>query len=137
MLTSAEGQLASGALFSSEEFGYGGQVFGRAYDASEIMGDHGLAGALELRYEGLEMLAPARLVPYAFYDVGVVWNVDPGEEQRASGSSVGLGVRLDLPWGFSGTLGVAQSLTREASAPLYGDGSAPRFLLDLHWKMPP
>lgn len=46
------GQYASGPLFSAEEFGYGGQAFGRAYDPSEITGDHGIAASLELRYLG-------------------------------------------------------------------------------------
>ncbi|MBU3656125.1 MAG: ShlB/FhaC/HecB family hemolysin secretion/activation protein, partial [Alphaproteobacteria bacterium] len=35
------GQLASDPLLVSEEFGYGGSSLGRAYDPSEISGDHG------------------------------------------------------------------------------------------------
>jgi hemolysin activation/secretion protein len=134
LVTSAAGQLASGALYSSEEFGYGGPAFGRAYDASEITGDHGIAGALEVRYLGLDIADAVRVVPYAFYDIGTIWNVDPGQEKQASGSSAGLGVRLDLSWGLSGNIGLAQPLTRAASAPLYGHGHVPRLLLEIHWR---
>jgi hemolysin activation/secretion protein len=133
LVTSATGQLASGALYSSEEFGYGGQAFGRAYDASEITGDHGITGAIEVRYLGLDLLEPVRLVPYVFYDVGKIWNADAGQEQEASGSSAGVGLRMDMPWGLSGQIGLAQPLTREVVHPLYGDGNAPRLSFELHW----
>lgn len=52
LLATVTGQQTSNILFSSEEFGYGGQTLGRAYDSSEITGDQGLAGGLELRYMG-------------------------------------------------------------------------------------
>lgn len=46
----ASGQWSADSLLSSQEFGVGGETFGRAYDSSEITGDHGWAGSLELRY---------------------------------------------------------------------------------------
>jgi hemolysin activation/secretion protein len=42
VFAAASGQLATDPLYSSEQFGYGGQAFGRAYDNSEITGDEGI-----------------------------------------------------------------------------------------------
>ncbi|MEO0348281.1 MAG: ShlB/FhaC/HecB family hemolysin secretion/activation protein, partial [Pseudomonadota bacterium] len=68
------GQVANKPLLSAEEFGFGGSNIGRAYDFSEITGDKGLAGKLELHYHDLKSLPPAQLIPYAFYDMGKVWH---------------------------------------------------------------
>ena len=43
----AEGQYAWSPLFSSEQFGFGGQQFGRGYDASELTADNGVATTIE------------------------------------------------------------------------------------------
>lgn len=48
----AAGHYAGSPILSSEELGYVGQAFGRAYGPSEILGDDGAASA-ELRYNGL------------------------------------------------------------------------------------
>ncbi len=124
------GQFASDPLFSSEEFGYGGQSFGRAYDPSEITGDHGIAGSIEVRYLGLGAWHKISFTPYGYYDIGQVWNEDAGGISE-SASSAGFGVRLRYTSGFSGNLGVAWPLTRGVSTPIYGDGYDPRFLLQL------
>ena len=47
---SASGQLASRALLTSQECGYGGSVFGRGFDDSEMVGDVCALGSAELRY---------------------------------------------------------------------------------------
>lgn len=126
------GQLASAPLFSGEEFGYGGQGFGRAYDPSEITGDHGIAAALELRYLGLESWREAQITPYAFYDIGKIWNEDRGSVPE-SAASAGLGARVSHTSGISGNLGLAWPLTRDAGTPLYGDDKSPRLLLQLDY----
>jgi hemolysin activation/secretion protein len=128
----AQGQFASGALFASEQFGYGGAAFGRAYDSSEITGDEGMSAALELRYSVPEnALPPLRLQPYAFWDAGAVWSKS-ATAGRMSGSSAGLGTRFETPWGQTGNLGLAYALTRPASAPIYGASSTgPRLLLQI------
>lgn len=122
------GQLASDPLYSAEEFGYGGQAFGRAYDPSDITGDNGVAASLELRYQGLDIAPQFSVVPYTFYDIGKVWNLDTGGRDD-SGSSAGFGVRLAHDSGFSGNLGLAWPLTRAISTPIYGNGRNPRLLL--------
>ena len=132
-LGSVNGQIASGPLYSSEEFGYGGQAFGRAYDSSEITGDHGIAASLEIRYNGLPSWVGISFAPYGFYDIGSIWNDDAGQEQQASGSSTGLGMRVASELGITANLGMALPLTRAVAAPLDGNGKNPRYVLQLSY----
>ncbi len=132
ILTSMDGQLASGPLYSSEEFGYGGQAFGRGYDASEFTGDHGVAGALELRYTDLPVYEEITFTPYGFYDIGTVWNFDATQQPRTSGSSAGVGLTLQHALGIRANLTVAKPLTHDAEAPIYTtSGKAPRYMFEL------
>lgn len=124
------GQYSRDTLLSSEEFGYGGQSFGRAYDPYEITGDRGIAAALELRYSGLPEYYKTYFQPFAFYDVGKVWK--PGaaaNEQEISAASAGLGLKFLYDQMFNGYLAVALPLTKPADAPpSYADEKDPRFL---------
>ena len=124
------GQYASGPLFSSEEFGYGGPVFGRAYDPSDIIGDHGIAGSLELRYAGFAPWNDLLFAPYLFGDAGKVWNEDAGIDPE-SGTSAGFGLRMSHISGVSGDLGLAWPLTRTLTTPVYGSNTGPRILLQM------
>ncbi len=118
LLGSVIGQYAFSQLLSGEEFGVGGDEFGRAYDPSEITGDHGLSGKLELQwgqnvaYEDFEVLAGYQL--FVFYDLGAVWRIDPFD--RVSVASVGAGVRFNLWDNVSGLVEVAKPLTRDVAA---------------------
>jgi len=89
------GQKSSGSLYSSEEFGFGGSDMGRAYDSSEITGDDGIAASAELQYNGTPELGYFQVQPYAYYDIGKVWNHNDGQIESISGSSAGLGVRFE------------------------------------------
>lgn len=120
LLISMSAQKSSGSLFSSEEFGFGGQSLGRAYDPSEISGDDGIAGGLELRYQTLPPWQEISFQPYAFFDIGKVWNENSGQERTLTASSTGLGMRFQHPNGLSGTLQLALPLTKPVDAPLYG-----------------
>lgn len=119
-------------LLSSQEFGYGGPRFGRAYDPSEITGDQGMAGGLELRYDGIDPLLNEnlRLVPFAFYDIGKVWNEDPGEKP-VSASSAGVGVYYELGGRVSGSLQAAFPLTKSVATPVMNGDDGPRILFSL------
>lgn len=122
------GQSASGPLYSSEQFGYGGQSFGRAYDDSEITGDEGIEALIEARYSGFGPWYGTLPVPYGFYDIGAVWN--SGNNPRtpyATGSSAGAGFRITSDIGFAGNFGFAFPLTRKIENPIYGNGKSPRF----------
>lgn len=118
LVMAASGQYAFDDLLASEQFGLGGPEFGRGYDASEIVGDHGIAGKMELQYNyptGYEYMEV--LQPYAFYDVGKVTlrTPLPAEQKERSLSSTGIGLRLKLNDNFSGNLEVAKPLTRDVS----------------------
>lgn len=133
LFSAIQGQYATIPLFSSEEFGYGGQSFGRAFDASEITGDHGVAASVEVRYNGWENLEFAEIQPYAFYDIGKIWNKDTAQIPHESRASAGFGFRFILPWSQSGNLGLAWPLTRELASPIYGTTKqGPRLLLQIN-----
>lgn len=129
----ATGQYAGSPLLSSEEFGYGGQAFGRAYDPSEILGDDGAAASAELRYNGLPHIKSVNIQPFTFYDVGKVWNIASGGKEL-SGASVGAGLRLTLDNGVTGEIYGAFPMTRPASAPLEGNGKTMRLLMQIGWR---
>ena len=143
LLTALSAQIASGPLYSSEQFGYGGQAFGRAYDNSEIIGDRGINGSVELRYSGISPLStepPSGLstvyhiqpVPYGFYDIGSVWNIGPDQTMPyASGSSAGAGLRLLSDFGLSTNFGLAFPLTRRIANPIDGNGKSPRYFMSV------
>ena len=130
--TSFAGQLASGPLYSSEEFGYGGQSFGRAYDNSEITGDHGASASIELRYAGVQPVAGITSTPYAFYDAGIIFNDDEGQPARETASSTGIGLRMENGAGTHANLAIAFPLARKIDAPIYThNGRAARFMAEL------
>jgi hemolysin activation/secretion protein len=150
LLTAVSGQLASGPLYSTEQFGYGGQTFGRAYDNSEIIGDQGVEGSVELGYNGVAPLAlhlpegalakdgwktyHVQTVAYTFYDIGEIWN--SGQHPAVpseSGSSAGMGFRLKSDLGFSTNAGFAFPLTRRIDAPVSGNGKSPRYFMSLSY----
>lgn len=123
-------QLADGSLVSSEEFGVGGPRFGRAYDYSEIVGDHALAGMAEVRWNWRDAFGPrTNLQLYAFADAASIWNTGrvPVVDE-ADLSSAGAGLRLVF---WPGNM-----LALEAAKPLSGGPRAtgdsdPRFFLTL------
>lgn len=125
------GQLASAPLYSAEEFGFGGQQFGKAFDPSEITGDHGIAAALEVRYSDIS-LGSIQTTPYLFYDTGKVWNMDTDGES-ISASSAGLGLRFDHAIGIHADIGLAWPLTYNSETPIYGDDGDPRILMQLRY----
>lgn len=128
ILTSAAGQIASGPVYSSEEFGYGGQAFGRAFDSSEIVGDHGIVGSVEARYYGAPNWGTMAWVPYMFYDSGAVFNNDRTQEKTQAGMSSGAGMRFDTGFGLTGDVMIAFPIAQAVSSPIYGSaGHSPRY----------
>jgi hemolysin activation/secretion protein len=115
VLAAVNAQYAFNKLLSPEEFAYGGEQFGRAYDFAELLGDSGFGFKIDLRYTDRTDLALAReVMPYAFYGIGVVWQrgTPPGQDARSSAANVGAGVRVTGERGFSGYLEVAKPLTK-------------------------
>lgn len=114
------GQTSFGdSLLSSEQFGVGGLAYGRAYDPSEITGDRGVSGGAELQWNVLDRVGfISNLQTYSFYEAGAVWLVAPlpGEEERVSIASAGLGVRFATWDRVSANLELAKPLTRDVAA---------------------
>ncbi len=131
VLGALSAQWSSAPLLSSEEFGYGGQSFGRAYDSSEITGDSGLNASLEVRYGGVPEWQSFTFSPYAFFDAGIVWNRDTTQEQQSTGASTGLGMRVNVVNGLLGNVGLAWPLGRQPSTPINGEAGNPRIFLNI------
>lgn len=98
-------QLSSDSLLASEEFGLGGAAFARAFDPSEVTGDKGVAGKVELFYT-LPPQSFGTVEPFAFYEAGKVRQNDPlpGEKVSERLESAGLGVRVSFHERFAATL---------------------------------
>ena len=128
-------QYATTALLSAEQFGYGGQSYGRAYDSSEITGDSGAAGKLELQYTFQPELPQVKYVqPFTFFDYGVTTDRAPSAGVAATriGSSVGFGARFGLTDYVTGSGDVDFPLTRQVAANTpTGHGKDPRFFFSL------
>ena len=89
------GQIASGPLFTSQQFYLGGAFFGRGYGSAEISGDNGMAGSLELRFDrsaSFGYLTGCEL--FSFVDAGTAWNSGFNYTQGLALTSVGAGIRF-------------------------------------------
>jgi hemolysin activation/secretion protein len=142
VLGAASGQYSFSKLLSSEQFGYGGDHYGVAYDPSEVLGDRGVDGKVELQYtpdwaagmfgwnDGVRSLQF-----YVVGDVGRAWN-DPGPSTHLSGASVGGGIRFNITDHFAGYVEVAKPLTRRVLAiqSAGNGGKEPRFFFNIAGK---
>lgn len=131
-----KGQYAFADLYSSEEFGYGGSAYGRAFDSYEIAGDKGLAAKAELRYDHkLNKKYLQNIQYYTFYDIGAVWNFDTSAQlAKDNASSAGVGARLVFTKEVRGSVEMAKPLTHKVAS------QAPnwyrsRIFFNLSWMM--
>lgn len=116
LLLAAKGQLSNDALYSAEEFGIGGMGYGRGFDPSEIIGDDGFAGKVELQWnDPIRMPVLDTYQLYGFWDAGRVFNTDPGANALRTDtvSSVGVGVRAHFTGATEAGLLVAVPLNRD------------------------
>lgn len=130
-----KGQWAFNPLLASEQFAFGGSVLGRGYDVAEIIGDRGVAGCLELRYDvGVGNRVINALQPYIFYDYGKIWNYKKivGTPTIISGTTAGIGMRFFAYRYISGNVMWTQTLTKQVLAEsLIGDGKRPRVFFSI------
>lgn len=115
MVLAGNAQYAFTDLLAPELFSVGGEQFGRGYDASELLDDHGAALKLDLRYSHTwGGRRPFTLTPYVFGDAGRVWQrtTVPGLESQQTLSSAGGGIRLSLGSQLSGFVEFAKPLDR-------------------------
>jgi len=135
LLAAVSGQWSDDNLYTSEEFGIGGATgYGRGYDPSEILGDSGIAGKLELQWNDPVLIRSwLKNQFFAFYDLGRVWtnNATTASEARASLASTGFGVRSTINNATDLGLMVGFPLTKPVAT--RGD-NAPRVFFGLYHK---
>jgi hemolysin activation/secretion protein len=115
LLLGVEAQYAFTDLLASEMFSVGGELFGRGYDPSAMLNDHGAAVKADLRYNRTwGSRTPVTVVPYVFGDLGKVWQRTPvpGIRSWESAASAGGGVRVDLGSRVSGYVEIARPFNR-------------------------
>jgi hemolysin activation/secretion protein len=99
VLLAASGQAAFDNLLAPEEFAFGGEFYGRAYDPSEVVGDSGAAGKVELRFT-VDNPGSFSVTLYGFYETGYVWrkldSSEAGAADEDDASSAGGGVRFNF-----------------------------------------
>jgi hemolysin activation/secretion protein len=115
LVVGVTGQYALDRLLGPEQFSVGGKEYGRGYNNTIIMGDHGFATKTELQYSGavgLPYFQGYQL--FTGYDFGRTWKRDriPGEKPMDDAASMVAGARLLLTEWLSGELVFAQPLTR-------------------------
>lgn len=125
-------QMATNSLLASEQFGLGGDEFGRAFDSSQVLGDSGYALRAELQRSFAYKVGKrgqAVTQPYIFYDYGQVLRKTPttAEHGQDTLSSAGLGVRQSLNDSFSMQAELAFPVMRTDSS----TNSDPRFFMSL------
>jgi hemolysin activation/secretion protein len=109
------GQIASGPLFTSQQFYLGGAAFGRGYGSAEISGDNGMAGSFELRFDqklSFKYLTGYQL--YGFIDAGTAWNDGYSYTDGLALTSAGAGVRFFLGGDLRADIAVAAPLSYRA-----------------------
>lgn len=115
-LFAMKGQISDEALWSSEEFGLGGVSYGRAYDPSEVTGDDGIAGKIELQWnEPMQLGVLENYQLFSFYDAGVVWDKDAttAKLKREELTSAGFGIRADFTSSTQAGAFIAWPLNRD------------------------
>ncbi|KAI5916451.1 ShlB/FhaC/HecB family hemolysin secretion/activation protein [Thauera sp. 2A1] len=116
LLAALNAQYAASDLLAPELFSFGGEQFGRGYDPAELVGDHGAAMKLEVRYTNA-LDNGVGYTGYGFYDAGYVSQRTPaGLDDSSSAASAGIGLRFDLTRNFSGFVEIAKPLTRTVAA---------------------
>jgi hemolysin activation/secretion protein len=120
-LIAVYGQYAGNALLVPEQCGYGGRVFGRAYDPSEMLGDSCLMASGEMRYDipppsglnpGLTPLPSLQI--YGFADKARLYRLSTGsvgtDAATFDGASAGGGIRLGWLNNFNVDLSAAKAI---------------------------
>lgn len=131
----ASGQYALCPLLSSEEFGFGGSQFGRAYDSSEITGDHGIALKAEFQFTDSFSVQYLKQIKYyqlyAFSDFGEVHGRSDLKSKRESAASAGVGIRFGITDYLSGYLEVDKPMTRKVATADADHGYDPRIFFSI------
>jgi len=115
-LFAAYGQYAATPLLNSEQCGYGGRVFGRAYEPSALVADSCLEELGELRWDvPMPAWGPKEVTQVQFYgfgDNGWLHNLAPdvGTPRNQKAASAGGGLRLGWWNAVSADLSAAKAV---------------------------
>jgi len=127
-----QAQIASGPLVPAEQITLGGVDTVRGYYDGEQAGDWGVASRFELGSPPLIDVTGIGLTALAFLDRAVVGKKDslPGEISRVQLGSVGLGARMEAPYGLQVRLDWAHVIfdtekvgSNGTRQPVTGDGA--------------
>ena len=102
-------QYSDDILPDSERFKIGGDRLGRGFEVTEIAGDRGVGGKVDLRRELVNTESFAgRISAYGFYDYGTAWRRDSSGHDSAATAGTGLAITGAT---LTGYLEVAAPLT--------------------------
>jgi hemolysin activation/secretion protein len=115
LLAAVTAQSSPDKLTTGEQMGLGGALFLRAYDPSEVIGENGVAGKIELRFN--TWMAGIASTFYAYFDSGRVRQKQlAAGETSTSLESTGLGVRFSGPARTKGFIEVAKPGSRPVTS---------------------
>lgn len=117
LLTAAQGQYTRNSLLATEQYSYGGPLFGRGYDLGEIVGDKGYGAKVELHLLTQPEWKILNTIDFfVFYDAGEIWNYDdlnqPGQQ---SATSTGVGANFTFMPQLTGQFFVGKPLSRKVA----------------------
>jgi len=113
LFLAAYAQYAGTPLLVSEQCAYGGRFFGRAFDPSQLLGDHCWSVLGELRYDiatPWKQLTRVQLYGYADHGEVYILQPAPGTPAQQQGSSAGAGVRAAWEDTYTADLSVAKAI---------------------------
>jgi hemolysin activation/secretion protein len=113
---------------------YGGEAFGRAYDAGALAGNDLVSGSFQLTQQiDTDLSWLPELSLFAFIDYGAVWNPPPAPApyEFATLSSAGFGVRVGVGERLVATGLVAQPLTYDTRLAALGADQSMRLRFTL------
>ncbi len=114
-----QGQYAFNPVPVPEQIGYGGQVFGRGFESSNILGDTGAMGSVEL--SNVFFAGNSTFTPFAFYDYGWTKRLDTPNLDDGSASTYGFGFRTTILNKFDLDAGVGIPLDSSVDTTIDGD----------------
>lgn len=117
LITNIYLQASTQALFITDQCGYGGGDYGRAFELNAIFGDNCFQGSAELRLSPNALnFASISFEPYFYADGAAMRQIgvpDPAQAARAGRMSTGGGLRFSISKKLSAQFEFTQALRRD------------------------
>jgi hemolysin activation/secretion protein len=107
----AMGQVSPNSLVASEELAFGGLIFGRGFDTSEISGDKGIGFSFQPEYR-IALGSGFSITPYPLIDYAKVYNRRGDLQPNGELVSAGFGARFGVDNVASMTLELDKPINR-------------------------